>query len=165
MINVRVNKNANFRSMLLADIGEGISFASVAAAADLYEKHAAGDRTGNWWPEDPRQASAFGEYPQEQHGNLRASIAAHDYPTPEEYANYIMFSKVGFFDEDFDKIRQLEFGDGDDYSSAFGGANLFENEEGERINTGMRMPLYQFFVGKDYDNTRDLMMNAMRDRS
>ena len=166
MISVRVNKNKAFRSSLLSDIGEAMSFAAVAAAADLYEKHAAGDRTGNWWPEDPRQSSAFGEYPQEQHGSLRASIAAHDYPTPEEYAKYIMFSKVGFFDEDFDKIRQLEFGDGDDdYSSAFAGPSFFEDEDGERVNVGMRMPLYHFFVGKDSDDTMGLMTEAIRNRT
>ena len=51
-----------------------LAFAADAGVDELHANLAAGERSGRKYPNLPRTSSAFGEFPQEQFGDLRDSV-------------------------------------------------------------------------------------------
>lgn len=145
---LRVEQNPALEMDILKDLDEALGDASAEAAYILTGKLEAGnDRTGKWWPQDPRRASAHGEYPQEQRSGLVNSV---DYKRAG-LAEWI----VGFFNENQYKLNRLEFG-------------LDQASDGQSTGTGkrkgQRRPLYMLFQGRDRKSTAAAMAKAIQDR-
>lgn len=65
-----------FDSIITRTANNALRLASNEGALTLYENLEAGERSGIQYFFLPRQSSAAGEFPQEQSGDLRASIAS-----------------------------------------------------------------------------------------
>lgn len=94
--------NPNLKAELIKDLSPRIQHAAEAGAAVLRENVSAGARSGVHYPNLPRRSSAAGEFPQEQEGDLRASVDAN--PT-----NNPLVWEVGFFGDDQGKLNNLEY--------------------------------------------------------
>lgn len=135
---IRVEKDKqfdnNFRDHVAGILAAGAEDAAKRLKTRMSARYQ--KRTGYKYDWHPRVSSAEGEYPQQQSGSLRNSVGV-------ETGDYVTEWRVGFFDEDMDKLKYLEF-TGD---PQLGGA-------------GRRQPLYMFF---ELDGTRTLkfMQQAM----
>lgn len=141
---IRVEQNPALMSELLKDLDEAVEEAAFEAASELQVRVSAGTRTGRHWPGDPRRASARGEYPQEQWGDLVKSVDNKRTGQAEQ--------AVGFFDENQFKLNKLEFG----LDSA---SDNQSTGTGDR--KGQRRPLYMLFQGRDRDKTLKSMEEAI----
>ena len=134
---LEVRENPNLLAELAEDLDAALEFAAKGAAEGLEEKMSSsgGPRTGRKYAKYPRRSSAWGEYPQEQFGQLRASV---DYVRAAQ-----MQYMVGFFGEDIEKLEYLEFrGD-------------------PQTGRGVRRPLFMFFAGRDSNETIDQMASYL----
>lgn len=100
---LRFKPNPNLMAHIEADLEDSILVAAEAAADLLRERLSPQNhqRTGIHYDKYPRVSSAFGEYPQEQFGSLRNSVASVRLPG----GGY----GVGFFGEDPEKLEYLEY--------------------------------------------------------
>lgn len=80
--------------------------ATVGAFERLFVELDVHATSGKHWPGDPNQASAPGEYPQKQTGELQSAIEFH----PAGEFGY----KLGFFGTEKQKYVELEFNDPED---------------------------------------------------
>lgn len=144
---LRVEQNHALEMDILKDLDESIGDASAEAAYILTGKLEAGARSGIHWPEDPRRASAQGEYPQEQRSSLINSVGY----KRSGLAEWM----VGFFGENQFKLNRLEFG-------------LDQAADGQSTGTGkrkgQRRPLYMLFQGRDRKSTSTAMAKAIEER-
>lgn len=145
---LRVEQNPALEMDILKDLDASLGDAAAEAAYILTGKLEAGnDRTGTHWPEDPRRASAHGEYPQEQRSSLINSV---DYKK-SKLAEWL----VGFFGENQFKLNRLEFG----LDQAADGQST-----GSGKRKGQRRPLYMLFQGRDKKSTSAAMAKAIEER-
>jgi hypothetical protein len=145
MISVTLKPDSNFLQSLTRHL-DVLAQAAAREAADLLAlKLIAGARSGIHHGKYPRRSSAPGEYPQQQFGGLRASVAA--------TKNGRMSYRVGFFGENIYKLLDLEYGMG---------TITVSNDQpmNPGYNTGQRKPLYTLFIGKDGKATRRAMNSA-----
>ena len=93
--------DADFGKTLESDLEPRLERAALEMAAALDENVKAGTRSGRKYPRLPRRSSAPKEFPQEQEGDLRASVDV-------EGAGLAL--RVGFFGDTQKKLNALEFG-------------------------------------------------------
>lgn len=131
---LRFEENPNLRSQWEDDLDVAMEAAAEASAKRLRERVSRPyqPRTGHLWDSYGYvfRSSAFGEYPQEQYGDLKRSVDS----VKVSKMSYL----VGFFGEDEEKLKQLEY-----------------------TGKGRRMPLHMHFAGMDSGDTLSVMAKAI----
>src|SRR6056297_58686 len=112
MINVKLGYDrssasaGNPRAAVAQVTDRVINEATMGAFERLFVELDVHATSGRQWPGDPNQASAPGEYPQLQSGELQSAVEVHP---AGEYAY-----RVGFFGPEKQKYAELEFNDPSD---------------------------------------------------
>lgn len=134
---LRIQENHRLPGMLEAQLTRAMEAAALEAAIGLRGRlsYLSSKRTGRKYPRYKRRSSAKGQYPQEQSGDLRASVDA----APLAALSAI----VGVNTSDGRKIRFLE-------------------RTGDARGRGVRRPLFMYFEGRDRDYSLSLMARAIR---
>lgn len=136
-------EDKNFESAVNDDLLMQMVAAGGDAAEYLQDRLSYHQVSGHHWRENPNQSSAFGEYPQEQTGDLKNSVEMH-------IEQDEMAVNVGLFSDDprsLDKFSYLEF--------------FSHPGHDEENSDGTRRPLWMTFEGDNSTEVHDLMADAI----